>query len=286
MKKGILIYAHNNRSVDYALMALISAGLAKKHLDVPASLVTDPSTVQWMQESGIFEKAANVFENIIIVERPDTTNQRRLYDGESNVVVPFINSNRASAWDITPYERTLLIDSDYLIMSKTLNEYWDVDSDVLIGESINDIYDRSRIGYNDVYVSEVGVKLYWATTVMFTKNSASKTFFETVNFVKENYKHYADIFRFDPKQYRNDIAFSVAKHILDGYEESTQGRLPPVLTLLDRDILHEVRGETLIALVSPHLDSNFCAAALNGVDVHIMNKQSIIRNKDSLLDLI
>ena len=34
MKKGILIYAHNNRSVDYALMALISGGLAKKKLNV------------------------------------------------------------------------------------------------------------------------------------------------------------------------------------------------------------------------------------------------------------
>ena len=30
MTKGILIYAHNNRTVDYALMAVISGGLAKK----------------------------------------------------------------------------------------------------------------------------------------------------------------------------------------------------------------------------------------------------------------
>lgn len=30
MKKGILIYAHNNRAVDYALMSIIAGGLAKK----------------------------------------------------------------------------------------------------------------------------------------------------------------------------------------------------------------------------------------------------------------
>jgi hypothetical protein len=30
MTRGILIYAHNNRTVDYALMAIISGGLAKK----------------------------------------------------------------------------------------------------------------------------------------------------------------------------------------------------------------------------------------------------------------
>ena len=186
MTKGILIYAHNNRRVDYALMAIISAGLAKKQLNVPASLVTDPSTVEWLRESNMLDKASEVFENIIIVPRPETDNQRRLSDGESNIMVPFINSNRSSAWDLTPYDRTLLIDSDFLIFSDTLSKYWEVDDDVLIGEAINDIFDNSRLGYMDKYVSEVGVKLYWATTVMFTKNERSKMFFDTVDFVKEN----------------------------------------------------------------------------------------------------
>ena len=62
--------------------------------------------------------------------------------------------------------------------------------------------------------------------------------------------------------------------------------LPPVLTLLDRDILHDVVDEKLLALISPRLDSNFCIAALSNVDLHVMNKQSIIRNKEKLLELI
>lgn len=286
MKKGIIIYAHNNRSVDYALMAIISGGLAKKKLNVPASLITDPSTVEWMRESNVLTKATEVFENIIIVERPDTDNTRRLHDGEHVSVVPFLNSNRSSVWELTPYDRTLMIDSDYLIFSNLLEEYWDVDADVLIGESINDIYSNDRLGYMDKYVSEVGVKLYWATTVMFTKNDAAKTFFDTVNFIKENYQHYADVFRFDPRQYRNDIAFSVAKHILDGFEEITTNSLPPVRTLLDTDKLHDVTDNSLILLVSPKNDNNFCAATIRDADLHVMNKQSIYRNKDKLMGLI
>ena len=285
MKKGILIYAHNNRSVDYALLALISGGLAKKHLNVPASLVVDPSTVEWMKESNILEKATEVFEQLIIVERPTTDNTRRLSDGANTNIVPFVNSNRASAWDLTPYDRTLLIDSDYLIFSDVLNEYWDLEEDVLIGESINDIYSNQRLGYHDVYVSDVGVKLYWATTVMFTKNAASKIFFDTVNFVRDNYQTYADVFRFDHRQYRNDISFSVAKHILNGFEGSTDTNLPPVLTLLDKDILHTVQGNKLIMLVSM-LNGDYCPTALTNTDIHIMNKQSIIRNSKYLLELI
>jgi len=286
MKKGILIYAHNNRSVDYALMSIISGGLAKKHLNVPASLVTDPSTVEWLRESDMLKLASEVFENIIIVERPQTDNMRKLHDGDASDVVPFINANRSSAWDLTPYDRTLLIDSDFLIFSDRLSNYWDIDDDVMIGESINDIYSESRVGYHDRYISDVGIKLYWATTVMFSKTETAKTFFDTVTDIKENYKLNSDIFRFDDRQFRNDIAFSVAKHIFDGFEESTSGRLPPVLSMLDKDILHDVVDNKLITLINSRLDSKYCAAAISGLDIHIMNKQSIIRNKDKLLGLI
>lgn len=286
MTNGILIYAHNSRSVDYAIMSIIAGGLAKKHLGAPVSLVTDTATVEWMRESNTLEKATGLFEHIIIVDRPKTDNTRRLSDGNTSEVVPFLNSNRSSAWELTPYDRTLLIDSDFLIFSNRLAEYWDVDADVMIGSEINDIYNNSRLGYHDKYISDVGVKLYWATTVMFTKNTAAKTFFDTVNFIKENYEYYADVFRFDSRQYRNDIAFSIAKHILDGYEEIDGKNLPPVLTLLDKDILHSVNADKLLILTSPQLDSNYCAASISGVDLHVMNKQSIHRNKDNLLELI
>lgn len=286
MNRGIVIYAHNNRSIDYALMAMISGGLAKKNLDVPVSLITDPSTVEWMRESGTLNRATSIFENLIIVNRPETNNQRRLHDGDSNNVVPFVNSNRDSVWDLTPYDRTLLIDSDFLIFSNHLNKYWDINNDLMIGESINDIYDNARLGYLDHYVSEVGVKLYWATTVMFTKNKSAKLFFDTVNFVKDNYNHYADVFRFDNRQYRNDISFSIAKHILDGFEESKSSQLPPVLTTLDKDVLLDIKNSKLQFLINHRLDNNFCAASVSNLDIHVMNKQSIIRNKDKLLEMI
>ena len=286
MTQGILIYAHNTREVDYALLSVISAGLAKKHLSMPASLVTDDSTISWMKQSQIFNLAEKVFENIIVVDRPITNNQRRLFDGKNSNTVPFVNINRDTAWSLTPYDRTLLIDSDFLIFSDVLNKYWNIDCDLLIGESINDIHSQDRMKYLDRHVSDTGVKLYWATTVMFTKNQNTQLFFDTVNNVKENYRHYADVFRFDHRQFRNDIAFSVSKHILDGYIESSLGTLPPILSALDRDMLYGVNDQRLTFLIDHKLDNNYCAAAISGVDIHIMNKQSIIRNQQQLLEMI
>lgn len=288
MKCGALIFAHNNRDVDYALMALVSGGLAKKHLNIPVSLVTDASTVLWMQTSGIYQKAINTFEHIIEVEKPVTGNTRKLHDGvDLSKVVPFVNANRASAWDVTPYERTLLLDSDYLIFSDRLNEFWDVEEDIMISRAINDIYGVERVGYHDRYISDTGVHLFWATTVIFTKNERSKSFFEMVNYVKDNYEYYGDLFRFSTSQYRNDIAFSVAKHILSGFETELQSSLPPVLTAIDKDVLHEVGPDgKLTFLVTPSLTAKYCAATIKDQDIHIMNKQSLVRHAHTLLELI
>jgi len=286
MTQGIILYAHNNRTVDYALMAVIAGGLAKKNLQVPVSLITDASTIAWMKESNIFIQAENLFDHIITVDRPTTDNQRRLHDGQSCQMIPFINTNRSTAWELTPYDRTLLIDSDFFILSNSLGEYWNVDADVMLGHAINDIYNDSRVGYLDRHVSDTGVKMYWATTVMFSKNANAKLFFDTVNYVKENYSQFADVFRFDPRQFRNDIAFSVAKHILDGYQQDDSLSLPPVLSALDKDVLYGVNGNTLTFLVDYKLTNSYCAAAISNVDIHIMNKQSVIRNKQALLELI
>ena len=286
MTQGIILYAHNNRTVDYALMAVIAGGLAKKNLQVPVSLITDASTIAWMKESNIFNQAESMFDHIIVVDRPTTDNQRRLHDGQAGQMIPFINTNRSTAYDLTPYDRTLLIDSDFFILSTSLGEYWDVDADVMLGNAINDIYDDSRLGYLDRHVSDTGVKMYWATTVMFSKNANAKLFFDTVNYVKKNYSQFSDVFRFDPRQFRNDIAFSVAKHILDGYQQDDALSLPPVLSALDKDILHGVNGNTLTFLVDYKLTNSYCAAAISNIDIHIMNKQSVIRNKQALLELI
>lgn len=286
MTRGILIFAHNGPEVDYGTMSIIAGGLAKKHLDLPVSLVTDKWTIGWLKESNMYETAETVFDKIIEIEKPRTKNTRKLHDGFYSQTVPFVNSNRFSVWDVSPYDQTLLIDSDYLIFSNQLNEYWTVDSSVMLGHSMNDIT-GDRSGVLDQRVSETGVHMFWATTVMFTKNEESRFFFKLVDFIKDNYVYYADLFRFNSKQYRNDIAFSIAKHIMNGFETEFVYTLPPILTVFDKDILQSVNNTTLTFLIDKPLNcGEFLAATTTGLDVHVMNKQSIMRHKEKLLELI
>lgn len=286
MNKGVLIFAQNSEKLDYALMSIISGGLAKKNLNVSVSLATDNQTIEWMKESNIYDLAKNVFEYIIEIEVDKSQNARKLKDGNSNDLVPFKNFSRSIAWEVTPYERTLLIDSDFLIFSDNLNQYWDVDCDVMIAKSMLDLADKDRSGYHDRYISDTGSHLYWATTVMFTKNQYSKIFFDTVQTIRDNYRTFSEIYRFDYRIYRNDISFSIAKHILDGFTTNLENSLPPINTTYDCDILESVNSDgRLIFLISQN--GNFYSAmSLKNVDVHVMNKQSIIRHKDQLLELI
>ncbi len=286
MKKGVVIFAHNSRQVDYALMAVIAGGLAKKYLNVPVSLISDESTIEWLRISKKYNKAKKVFDKIIEVKKPVTTNQRLLVDTYTSTMVPFVNSNRASVWDLTPYDRTLLIDSDFLIMSKTLAEFWDADSKFMISSSINDVR-GDRLGVLDKHVSDTGMPLSWATTIMFTKDNETKLIFDMVDHIRDNYVHYADLYNFNAAVFRNDIAFSVAKHILNGFEYDFANNLPPVLTALGRDLISDVEENKITLLINDEFTEDaVVATTIKDRDIHVMNKQSIIRNANKFLSLI
>jgi hypothetical protein len=286
MNKGVLIFAHNSRQVDYVLMATVAGALAKKHLDVPVSLVSDKSTLDWLDQTKYSNIAKEVFDKIIVVEKPVTENKRKLRDGTTYNTVPFVNSNRYSAYELSPYDTTLMIDSDYLIFSDNLNNYWNLDYDVMIGKSMNDIVGK-RAEILDERISAASSRLRWATTVMFKKSAASQIFFDLVSFVRENYEYYADLYRFDYRQYRNDISFSIARHILNGHIEDNSGLLPEILTVFDSDILEKVSTDRSLKFLigDRHNPQEYNIASTKNLDVHVINKQSIIRNIDKLLEL-
>lgn len=285
MKKGIVLFAHNSRDVDYALISMVAGQLAKKNLELPVTLIADNFTVDWMKTSKVYNKAKKIFESIIEIPQPPINNARNLHDGLEVKKVPFINFNRADVWELTPYDKTLLIDSDFLIFSSALNNYWDIESDVLLAPSMTDIR-GDRKGVLDSWVSDEGVPMYWATTVMFNKTKESKLFFETVSFIRNNYELYSEIFRFDNRIYRNDISFSVAKHLLDGFVTSGVN-LPSILTCQDKDLIHSIDTNGIKVLVNDPLSiNNTIICNVKNRDVHIMNKQAIVRIADKVLEAV
>lgn len=281
MTKGVLLIAHDNGLIDYAALAILSASLAKKYLSVPVSVIADQETVDSIHAKIGLEN--NIFDKIITVEKPSMINPRVIFHDNEYKTMAFVNQDRSSAWQLTPYKRTLLIDADFLILSNRLGKYWDYECDFLIAQEATDIL-GTRMGLGDTRISDIGPILCWATTVMFTKNSRTEAIFDLINFIKDNYFYYSELYRFPIKTYRNDIAFSIAKHIIDGFCTLPNSGLPPVLTMMDKDVLCKIKDRSLKFIIDDNTNGNLLVD-ISDRDIHFINKKTILDNYESLMDL-
>lgn len=290
MSKGILVFAHNNEQIDYGKMAYITAKFAKKNLNVPISLVTNKGTLEWMKDNDNLE-VDSVFDKIILTNNHDLTrNQRRYYDGSLEYKkADFKNGYRAQAYEFSPYEQTLVIDVDFLIVNNRLNNIWDSESDFMINKTSYDLA-NSRNPLEFKRVSDHSIDFFWATAFYFKKNLWTKTFFGLCQHIEENYDYYRFVYRIDSHMLRNDYIFSIAIHIMGGFSNKIN---PPPLPCeiyytLDRDELIRVdSNKSFLFLVQKkgHL-GEYTLARTNNQNIHIMNKFSINRHEKELLEVI
>jgi hypothetical protein len=283
MNKGCLIFAHNSPEVDYGSQAVLSALLISKTLKVPVSLVTDQGTIDYAKTK--FDSFP--FDQIIIVDAPVRTNYRRLYNGAENQKnISFINSNRNDAWELTPYDRTLVVDADFLVFSDHLNKYWDCEESFLISPGMIDplIVDLDP---KDHWVSRNSIRMLWATNFMFTKNQETKLFFDLMHHIQENYAYYGATYDFDASRYRNDYVFSIACHIMSNFGQARwHGELPSPLLIRDIDELIKIDDKGILFLLHDYtrqLHPTLFRTARQ--DLHLMNKWALLSNMEQLLEI-
>ena len=158
-KQGVLIFARNNAQIDYIKQAHFLAKRIKEYLNLPTSIVTD--SIKYLHESYTDHKT--VFDQIIEVPFTRATSSKSYYDG-TNVYkqLEFKNDLRTSAYDLTPYDETLMLDSDYIVSNSLFKYCFTQDHDFLIYKDAHDLS-----GYrNDpqfVHISDTSVDFYWAT---------------------------------------------------------------------------------------------------------------------------
>lgn len=275
MKKGCLIFAHDG-DIDYGSQAVLAASLVNKNLEVPVSLAADKLTI-----GNIKSKFSTLpFDQIIEVEN-SSTNFRNL----SNERVEFKNNSRSRAFDITPYDRTLLIDSDFLVLSNHLNKYWDNKYDFLITPGMLELQ-QDKVKPKEYRLSQNSIKMVWATNIMFSKTPEVKMLFDLVDFVKQEYSYFSQLYEFDPYPYRNDFAFSIACFIMAGFPNTPwHGELPVPLFYRDTDEILTVENNEINFLLKNINGNDYILSKCRDQDVHIMNKRTILENLDKLLEL-
>ena len=284
--KGVLLFARNSAQIDYNKMAYFCATQVKYHLDLPVSLVTDSK--EWLLKS--IPASADVFDKIIDIYTEigddlkildQEIKSRLLYDGSlSSKKIDFKNNLRTLSFELSPYDQTLVLDTDYIVQNNSLLKCFESDQDLLMYKTN---YDLS--GYREIEdfncIQDKGIEFFWATVIYFEKSYSTKVFFDLCMHIQENWNYYRPLYGITRSGLlRNDFVFSIAIHMLRGFQKTKWPNEPPgkMFYTLDRDVLQKITKDTLTFLIEKqnHL-GEYTLCQTKNMNVHVMNKQSILR---------
>lgn len=274
MTTGSIIFAQNNSTVDYVKLAIFSAIRINQHLGIPVSLITDIKS--WVEDT----YPDHPFDNIIEIPNDTVIQKKHFHDGTlSSHKLEWKNQLRSSVYDLTPYDRTLVVDSDYLLNSDILKSALDNEYDFQIYRNSFDLAGW-RNNSEFVRINQYSILFYWATVFIFNKNTITENFFNLVAYIKANWLYFRNLYSIESSIFRNDFAFSIAIHIMN---EKTAGNfaveLPGIMTYItDRDFLVTIKDTSIqFLLEKKDHPGEYIASKTQGLDVHVMNKLSLGR---------
>lgn len=218
MSTGAIIFAFDSE-IQYTKLAIECAKRVKHYLDIPITLFTDKE----------FEH--EIFDQIVEVERPKEGNKRFFHDREESTT--WLNFGRNTAFEYTPYNRTLLLDCDYMIESSVLASALESEQPFLCHRAVKSVHETGK------RIQTFGTKntqLWWATVVVFDKSKFSENIFTAWKMIETHYQHYSNLFGFSRSQFRNDFALSLALLMCNGHSYPDQCELPWPLVNVDTDI--------------------------------------------------
>jgi len=285
------MFAHNNSEIDYFRMAYVNTKLIKEHLGVPVCLVTDAHSLEYGESSISVTDIENTFDKIIVKDKDVEFKHRnsKIYRDtiHKQKSLSFYNLNRADAYEISPYDETILLDADYLILSDSLNQCWQSKNPLMMNYHWQDINFNRKFELDRL--SSASIAQYWATVVYFKKCDYAEHFFTMCKHVRANYSYYKNLYKWAGSIMRNDFVFSIAGHILSGLRDRAIDQLPFTLyKSFDFDDIDSVLGKNSVRMLLEKHDCHgeYLLAEWRDLDLHIMNKWALNRVSNDMLEFL
>ena len=262
MSRGALLFAFNAK-YDYYAMAVATAKRINHFLGIPVTVVTD--------ESSIPEISSYTFDKTIVIAA-DKNNIR------DHAI--WINKGRYQAYELSPYDETLLLDTDYMINSDKLMKTFDMCDDFCCHDTTSFLM---HPGVPQEVLSVYSFNTLWATVVTFKKTPRAKQIFECLEMVQKNYDHYANIHNFVGGIFRNDYALSIALRIVNGHTTNKQDIIP-------WNLVHVGKNTSIFRNSAEPFNTKFTVMfdnwqrgkirkeyiTISDTDFHCMNKQNFM----------
>lgn len=244
--RGVVLFAFKSSTVDYIKLAESAAKLIQHNLKLPVTVITD-------------SKTDYAFDNVITVTAK-SGNTRRTQSGQ---VIDWRNFDRFRVYEYSPYDETILLDVDYLILDSSLIKLLEQPFDYRLQYHMQTPKELNRDE-----MGPMSLPMVWATTVLFRKTPRTKIFFDLIGRIQRNYGYYKNLFAVRDDNFRNDFAFSMANIIMNGYTIDEHQSVPWPLFTIEKNIkLIERKNNFLIVRYDDTAD------VIPIQNVHIMDKK-------------
>lgn len=289
-ESGICFFAYNNSQLDYVQFAHIAAGYVKANMkNNKTCLITDDGTYGWLRDSVDKRWHEACFDTVVIdnVDHESNQNPRRHFDSPwTEFSAPFLNSNKHDVFKLTPFKRTLMFDTDYIVK----NNFYDYifDTDIPLSLHRNAQYLEHQPPYmNEVTLANGGIHHWWSTVVYFDQSTESRVFFDTWAHVRDNWDYYALLYQFPKNLFRTDFCASIAIHLLNGYNNDNfvhDFLGIPMRNMDQKDDIIEIKSVNDWILLSHNRQEQWKNLLTRNTDLnlHAMNKRALSRNADTI----
>lgn len=246
-RQGACIAAADSGALRYKQLAAINAKLIRKHLGIPVCLIT-PDCDDHPD-----------FDQVIKVTATEPS-PRTMLKGQDFISYDWKNDYRISAIEHSPYERTLLIDADYLVLTNSLRPLLECSAEFLMIDKVHDVTGRNTY-HRMRYLPDKSLLQRWATLMVFDKTAGAV--FSMAKMVRDNYDYYSAMFGFSTQPFRNDFAFTIAAHVMQiPMLDYTMHQLPADSTVQadERGLMIEYPGHVI----------------RHNHDLHVINKDIVL----------
>jgi len=195
MSKGILLFCFDTEHTRYHNILEKCVALIRKNLKLEITVVTNFDTFKKMKPMG--------FINYKFIKHTK---------GNTKLGKEWNNVDRHMAYELTPYDTTLVMDIDYFPFTDNLLQMMETKYDFLISKEAYDLSGRNTFDLRRWSM----IDMVWATVFVFRKTKKAKRIFDVVKYVKDYYTYFLDLYRIYGKNFRNDYAFAIALEQANG----------------------------------------------------------------------
>lgn len=245
MSAGVLLFCFDTEHTRYHKILERCVRLVQKNITSEITVITNFDTYNKMTPMGHI--------NYRFIE-PEL--------GNTKMGKEWNNVDRHMAYELSPYDTTLVIDIDYFCFSDSLKQLLDTDYDFLVPDTAYDLTDRNTFDQRRRSM----IPMVWATVLLFKKNDRVSKIFDTVKYIKQHYSYFAEMYRIYARNLRNDYLFAMALQQINGFVGYE--KLPFALPTLPPDC--EVIKITDTGLAWKYNDQ---ISYVENQDVHVLNKE-------------